>query len=253
MVQNSTNGSLAHRVAHQTNGTSSSKVSGKTETARNSNGLSNGIHKHSPSPSWQSSFLATTIIPILLMMLPNVTLWIWYTAVHLDGSCMECISTIVNSPNGVWGFFDVWSKVTVGSRFSVIVIGGYMLFQIVLMVVVPGKRVEGPVTPTGNIPVYKDNGLYIYLITMASFGCLTFYMKMFTTTSPSLIYDNYGDLLATINVFALFFCLLLYLKGVFAPSSSDSGSSGNPIFDYYWGTELYPRIFGIDVKVCFLI
>ncbi|NDE82829.1 MAG: 7-dehydrocholesterol reductase, partial [Chlamydiia bacterium] len=31
-------------------------------------------------------------------------------------------------------------------------------------------------------------------------------------------------------------------------SSSDSGSSGNPIFDYYWGTELYPRVSGWDVK-----
>jgi len=33
------------------------------------------------------------------------------------------------------------------------------------------------------------------------------------------------------------------------PSSTDCGSSGNIIFDYYWGTELYPRIFGIDIKV----
>ena len=30
---------------------------------------------------------------------------------------------------------------------------------------------------------------------------------------------------------------------------SDHGLSGNPVFDYYWGTELYPRIFGWDVKV----
>jgi 7-dehydrocholesterol reductase len=36
---------------------------------------------------------------------------------------------------------------------------------------------------------------------------------------------------------------------LFAPSSTDCGSSGNFIFDYYWGTELYPRIFGFDVKV----
>ena len=25
--------------------------------------------------------------------------------------------------------------------------------------------------------------------------------------------------------------------------------SGNPIFDFYWGTELYPNIFGVDIKV----
>lgn len=42
--------------------------------------------------------------------------------------------------------------------------------------------------------------------------------------------------------------LALYLKGNFAPSSSDHGSSGNLLFDYYWGTELYPRILRWDVK-----
>ena len=42
---------------------------------------------------------------------------------------------------------------------------------------------------------------------------------------------------------------MLYVKGRFAPSSSDHGTSGNPVFDYYWGTELYPRILGWDVKM----
>ena len=32
------------------------------------------------------------------------------------------------------------------------------------------------------------------------------------------------------------------------PSSADHGHTGNFIFDYYWGTELNPRIFGYDVK-----
>lgn len=32
------------------------------------------------------------------------------------------------------------------------------------------------------------------------------------------------------------------LQGKYAPSSSDSGSTGSLVFDYYWGMELYPRI-----------
>ena len=31
-------------------------------------------------------------------------------------------------------------------------------------------------------------------------------------------------------------------------SLSDCRSGGGPVFDYYWGTELYPRICGVDVK-----
>jgi 7-dehydrocholesterol reductase len=63
------------------------------------------------------------------------------------------------------------------------------------------------------------------------------------------VYDIFGDILATLTLFSLVFCLFLYLKGLVAPSTSDHGSSGNPIFDFYWGTELYPRILGVDVKV----
>jgi 7-dehydrocholesterol reductase len=41
---------------------------------------------------------------------------------------------------------------------------------------------------------------------------------------------------------------MLYFKGRFFPSSTDNGTTGNFIFDYYWGTELYPRILGWDIK-----
>ncbi|KAF5193596.1 7-dehydrocholesterol reductase, partial [Thalictrum thalictroides] len=38
--------------------------------------------------------------------------------------------------------------------------------------------------------------------------------------------------------------------GHLAPSSADSGSSGNAIIDFYWGMELYPRIGkNFDIKV----
>ncbi|XP_033138916.1 uncharacterized protein LOC103848761 isoform X1 [Brassica rapa] len=50
------------------------------------------------------------------------------------------------------------------------------------------------------------------------------------------------------NVFkTLSFCLY---QGHVAPSSSDSGSCGNLIIDFYWGMELYPRIGkNFDIKV----
>ncbi|PKU63912.1 7-dehydrocholesterol reductase [Dendrobium catenatum] len=41
-----------------------------------------------------------------------------------------------------------------------------------------------------------------------------------------------------------------FFQGHVAPSSTDSGSSGNPIVDFYWGMELYPRIGkDFDIKV----
>ena len=46
------------------------------------------------------------------------------------------------------------------------------------------------------------------------------------------------------------FCTFLNIKGHVAPSSSDSGSGGSLIADFYWGMELYPRLFNgrLDLK-----
>jgi 7-dehydrocholesterol reductase len=50
------------------------------------------------------------------------------------------------------------------------------------------------------------------------------------------------------NIFAICFCLFLTIKGLNFPSTKDSGSNGNLIIDFFWGTELYPRILGWDLK-----
>jgi len=55
-------------------------------------------------------------------------------------------------------------------------------------------------------------------------------------------------LLSSMNLFALVFCSFLTFKGLKFPSTKDSGTNGNLIVDFFWGTELYPRIFGWDVK-----
>ncbi len=56
-------------------------------------------------------------------------------------------------------------------------------------------------------------------------------------------------MLGALNIFSLLFCLFLYLKGIYAPSTNDNGITGNFLFDYYWGTELYPRVYGWDLKM----
>lgn len=59
---------------------------------------------------------------------------------------------------------------------------------------------------------------------------------------PAKVYDHTGAIISTSNLFSLVFCAFLYVKGNLAPSSSDSGSTGSLIFDFYWGMELFPRI-----------
>jgi 7-dehydrocholesterol reductase len=64
----------------------------------------------------------------------------------------------------------------------------------------------------------------------------------------SIVYDELEGILNGLNYLALVVVIVLYFKGIYAPSGTDGGTSGNPLFDIFWGTELYPRVLGIDIK-----
>lgn len=121
----------------------------------------------------------------------------------------------------------------------------FLSFQLFLMKVVPGKRMEGTVTARGNVPVYTANGTACYWITLLTLLLLA----QWDLFDPASVYDNYGKILASMNVFAWCFCTMLLIKGYVAPSTSDSGTTGSLILDFFWGMELYPRIAGWDVKM----
>ncbi|KAK3235335.1 7-dehydrocholesterol reductase, partial [Cymbomonas tetramitiformis] len=65
---------------------------------------------------------------------------------------------------------------------------------------------------------------------------------------PAIVYDHFGEILSSLNIIALVFCTFLLIKGHLAPSGADSGSCGSPLYDFYWGMELYPRIGSFDIK-----
>ena len=83
---------------------------------------------------------------------------------------------------------------------------------------------------TGHVPVYKANGVQCYLISIATF----FALAHFGVIRPAVVYDMFGELVSSMNVFALAFVLMLTIKGLYFPSTKDSGSNGNFVVDYYW-------------------
>ncbi len=195
------------------------------------------------------SLLHFTVVPLLLILTcPNAVLVFWYTAVHCWGSYQFMYEKLTE--NGVAsGFHELWSGVQWGNPVTCGIIVGYMLFALVLMLLLPGPTAHGPVSPKGNTPVYKDNGFFCFVVTMITFCGLTYVLKTQCGVSPTVVYDRFDEVLGHLHVFSLFFCGFLYFKGLFFPTTNDCGSSGNPVFDYYWGTELYPKILGVDVKV----
>lgn len=121
---------------------------------------------------------------------------------------------------------------------------GFGALQAALQVLLPGQNFYGPPTPRGNVPVYKSNGVLAYCVTIALF-LLGWRTGAF---DPGAVYDALGSMISTSNVFSLAFCAVLCVKGRHAPSSTDAGTTGSLLFDFYWGTELFPRFGPLDVK-----
>lgn len=169
-----------------------------------------------------------TLGPLALMFLtPIVSIVFFHVCAYMDGDfvsfaemCMELgFSHVITSiwPNAYDG--EVWTMIL-----------SFMAFELALMKLVPGKRFEGSLTPQGNTPVYKANGMACYLITLGTLLLLA-YLELF---DPARVYDKFGNILASMNIFAWAFCFMLLIKGYVAPSSTDSGTTGNIVHDFYW-------------------
>ena len=187
-----------------------------------------------------------TLVPLfLLTVCPPAVFIFWYTNTVLKGSFESFFHSAAQK-----GFFSLLAEIIrpnfFGSPTAWAILAVFAAFELILMKVVPGKPFHGPITPKGNVPVYKANGVACFFITVAAFAVSSFGLGWF---SPTVLYDNLGPLFGALNIFSLLFCLFLYLKGKYSPSTTDCGSTGNFLFDYYWGTELYPRIWGWDLKM----
>ena len=211
-------------------------------TAQATTGFAKTYESERVGPRW----LRQTVVPALLITVcPPTAILIWYVHSALGGSLSRLVDLFAK--DGLFTTLErIWAPVFFGSKTAWAILGIFAAIELVLMRVLPGKTFFGPVTANGNVPVYKANGVLAFVVTVALFAVASFGLGLF---SPSIIYDNFGAIVGALNVFSVVFCALLYAKGRLLPSSSDHGSSKNPIFDYYWGTELYPRVAGWDVKM----
>lgn len=186
------------------------------------------------------------VLPLLLIVVcPPTAIVFWHTNVALGGSFHELLQLVARD-GALTTLYAIWRPVFFGSPQAWAMLGAFAALELVLMRLVPGKVFHGPVTPQGNVPVYKANGVACFAITLGLFLLCAYPLRLFPAT---IVYDHFGALLGALNLVSLLLCLFLYVKGRMSPSSSDHSRGANPIFDYYWGTELFPRVLGWDVKM----
>jgi len=123
----------------------------------------------------------------------------------------------------------------------------FMGVALVLERLLPGKIECGPETLTGHVPKYVDNAV-LHCVVYTALFYLGSNIGFGNLYDFGVIYDLFPGSLAFLNLFGLVFCIFLTVKGIYFPSTQDSGSSGSLFKDFVWGTELYPRIFGLDLK-----
>ena len=185
-------------------------------------------------------FIRTTLGPLLLILLTPpaaILFWIVCTFEPFNGSLRPLFTLAGFKSILVHWPWPSWSAVGI--------VGIFILVEAGLLVLLPGKRFEGPITPAGTRPGYKLNGVAAWVATHALFFGAAYGLHLFPA---GIVWDHFGEILATLILFALVFCLGLYLKGRYRPTSPDHSLSGNFIWDFYWGIELHPTLFGINLK-----
>ncbi|MEZ4445861.1 MAG: hypothetical protein R3B72_42685 [Polyangiaceae bacterium] len=175
---------------------------------------------------------------VLVMVAPFLVVLLWVGVVHHDGSLLAMLAAgpsriIAELPGPSWTGLSIC--------------GGWLGFQALLLVVLPGRARLGAITPEGNRPRYRLNGPAAFVVTHAVLAGAVWLGAI----SPTLLYDHFGEILMTSSLAALALCGVLYVKGIYAPSTTDAGHTGNPIRDFYWGTELHPTVLGVQLKQLF--
>jgi len=160
----------------------------------------------------------------------NGSLSAWWNAVSSQPATTTLRDMYMPNP---YGTCEAWTFVALSFVWAII--GTYLCSF---------KDAYGPVTAKGDRPKYKSGGvLYFTASLLLYYGGYKLGYYNF-----GFVYDHFKEIIKCLNLFALGFCALLYIKGLYFPSGPDHSATGNFIFDYYWGTELHPNMFGLKVK-----
>ena len=182
-------------------------------------------------------------LPLFLLVgCPLFAMFLVWTMIYAGGSMQTTLQYFLAAPKQTWVAM-FWTPFG-GTPIAWFMIGVFVAVQILWLKVLPGATYEGPQTVKGHRPTYRDNGLLAFAITVSCF----FMGSFLGLYKLSCVYDHFPEIIGALNAMSLLFCFFLYWKGRYAPNSIDRGESGSFIFDYYWGIELYPRLYTIDIK-----
>ena len=129
---------------------------------------------------------------------------------------------------------------------------GWMAWCVVLHLALPGVKKQGVTLANGKRLTYKLNGMSVFVVTLGvvAHGVHGGWLDL------GWVHGNFLALLTAGVAFAYAMSLALYLnsfgKGAEKGGKkllAKGGDTGNPIYDFFIGRELNPRIGSFDLKV----
>ena len=118
-----------------------------------------------------------------------------------NGSVSLFVETV--NKNGVFSVFYIPEMIDCK------IILSYAIFELILTKIIPGSTFRGPVTATGHIPKYVNNGVTCYLISIITFIVGGY----FNLWNLSIVYQRLCYLLSLSSAIALTLCAFLVFKG----------------------------------------
>jgi protein-S-isoprenylcysteine O-methyltransferase Ste14 len=170
----------------------------------------------------------------LMVLLPPLVYYLWICATAYQGALVWPTTTNELS--------ELIARVPAPTLASVLIFAGWFLFQALFQAAVPGPAREGTPLADGRRLTYPMNGWTSFCITLLLFGIGV----AAGWVRPAVVYDQFGPLLTTVNVFTFAFCVYLYVEGKRGPSPEPG--TGNLLYDYFMGTRLNPRLGSFDWK-----
>lgn len=169
---------------------------------------------------------------VMMTMLPALTIYLW-ACVHRHGGALVMPSRAL------------LAELPLPSFEALLVLVGWILFQLALDVFLPGRDYLGLVQRDGQRRNYRLNGLASLIVTLLVLGGLLFAGVL----RGSQLLQAFGPLLMTSIVLAYAFSLFLYVYGRRDPTSRPADGVPMVIYDYFMGTALNPRIGRVDLKM----
>ncbi|OGV36309.1 MAG: delta(24(24(1)))-sterol reductase, partial [Legionellales bacterium RIFCSPHIGHO2_12_FULL_35_11] len=182
---------------------------------------------------------------IALMIFSHAFIYyVWICLEFNNGSILypESMSDIFPFFERIFGYLK---EKAIPNESSIAIYGGFMLFQAILALTMPGLQIKGlPVPSEGNKQlIYNCNGVASWYVTLATVVILH-YTGIFSLSS---VQHNFGSLITTAMLFADIFSIFAHITALIKKKAVRM--SGNVIYDFFMGAWLNPRPIGnFDLK-----